>query len=131
MLEHLSRERADAFFSEARRVLKPGGVLRIVVPDLRKAADAYLQRGDADDFMEWSILSNPLDGFRQRLRALVVGTTHHLWLYDGASLKRAFERHGFVEAQVLAPGETTIPSPGALDLYERADESVFVEGKAP
>jgi hypothetical protein len=35
--------------------------------------------------------------------------------------------HGFREPRILEPGSTTIPIPGKLNLYERADESVYVE----
>jgi SAM-dependent methyltransferase len=42
MLEHLSRDDALRFISECRRVLAPGGVLRIVVPDFGSVVDAYL-----------------------------------------------------------------------------------------
>src|ERR1051326_2208138 len=34
VLEHLYRSQAVALLSECKRVLKPGGVLRLVVPDL-------------------------------------------------------------------------------------------------
>jgi len=36
--------------AELRRVLKPGGVLRLVLPDLLKGVDAY-RRGDRDYFL--------------------------------------------------------------------------------
>jgi SAM-dependent methyltransferase len=42
MLEHLDRERARRFLIEIRRVLKPDGLLRIVVLDLEEAARQYL-----------------------------------------------------------------------------------------
>jgi SAM-dependent methyltransferase len=42
LLEHLDREVAPRFLIEIRRVLKPNGILRIVVPDFEDAAHKYL-----------------------------------------------------------------------------------------
>ena len=44
-LEHLDREQGRAFLAECARVLAPGGVLRIVVPDLRVILDE-VEKGD-------------------------------------------------------------------------------------
>lgn len=43
VLEHLRPSEADFFLREQRRVLKPGGTLRIVVPDLEQICRLYLQ----------------------------------------------------------------------------------------
>ncbi len=43
LLEHLPAEAALPFLKECRRVLQPGGVLRVVVPDLEQIAQLYLQ----------------------------------------------------------------------------------------
>ncbi len=43
MLEHLPRRNVEAFLSQCLRVLKPGGILRLVVPDLEAAARQYLE----------------------------------------------------------------------------------------
>jgi predicted SAM-dependent methyltransferase len=43
VLEHFSRREARLFLNECRRVLRPGGVLRIVVPDLEMIARLYLR----------------------------------------------------------------------------------------
>jgi predicted SAM-dependent methyltransferase len=43
VLEHFSRPEAVAFLRECRRVLKKGGIIRIVVPDLESLARTYLQ----------------------------------------------------------------------------------------
>ncbi len=43
VVEHLSRTAVDGFLAECFRVLKPGGIIRIVVPDLAKIAELYLQ----------------------------------------------------------------------------------------
>ena len=42
LLEHFSKERGAAFIGECFRVLKPGGLLRVVVPDLEALATEYL-----------------------------------------------------------------------------------------
>ena len=42
VLEHLSREQAKFFLTDCDRVLKPGGIIRIVVPDLEMIARNYL-----------------------------------------------------------------------------------------
>lgn len=42
MLEHLDREVAESFLLEVKRVLKPDGIHRIVVPDLEIFCRAYL-----------------------------------------------------------------------------------------
>lgn len=41
-LEHLERPAAQRFLAECRRVLRPGGIMRVVVPDLEEKARAYL-----------------------------------------------------------------------------------------
>ncbi|MBW4460011.1 MAG: glycosyltransferase [Nodosilinea sp. WJT8-NPBG4] len=43
VLEHLPRSEAKSFLQECLRVLRPGGVLRVVVPDLEQIAREYLQ----------------------------------------------------------------------------------------
>ncbi|HWS87103.1 MAG TPA: methyltransferase domain-containing protein [Pyrinomonadaceae bacterium] len=43
VLEHFSKADAEPFLKECRRVLKPGGVVRVAVPDLERAARVYLQ----------------------------------------------------------------------------------------
>jgi predicted SAM-dependent methyltransferase len=43
VLEHFSQEDASRFLRECLRVLRPGGILRVVVPDLEFLARSYLQ----------------------------------------------------------------------------------------
>jgi len=41
VLEHFPREKAQDFIKECFRILKPGGIIRIVVPDLENIVDEY------------------------------------------------------------------------------------------
>jgi predicted SAM-dependent methyltransferase len=43
VLEHIPKDKAAGFLHECLRVLKPGGVLRVVVPDLENIAVEYLR----------------------------------------------------------------------------------------
>jgi SAM-dependent methyltransferase len=47
VLEHLRRQEASALLGEMRGVLRPGGILRVVVPDLEAIAREYLRLLDA------------------------------------------------------------------------------------
>jgi SAM-dependent methyltransferase len=50
-LEHLERAAGRRFLAECRRVLRAGGLIRVVVPDLEEKARAYLaalESGDVD-----------------------------------------------------------------------------------
>lgn len=64
VLEHFRPQDADKFVRECHRILKPGGILRIGVPDLENLARLYLHqleralaghRGAHDDYT-WTVL---------------------------------------------------------------------------
>ncbi len=132
MVEHLDGIQARQFLAEASRVLKPGGILRLAVPDLRSHVDSYLESGDADALVRATGLSRSSpSGLAGRLRALLIGDRGHKWMYDGPSLCKLLTQAGFNDPRILPPGETTIAAPGELDLRERYPESVFVEATRP
>ncbi|MCA0382639.1 MAG: methyltransferase domain-containing protein [Bacteroidetes bacterium] len=62
VLEHFSKSNGAAFIQECFRVLKPGGVLRVVVPDLEALALQYVQA---------------LNAFRQQPDAM--NKANHTW----------------------------------------------------
>jgi SAM-dependent methyltransferase len=128
MLEHLDRHEARRFLQEAYRVLAPNGSLRITVPDLKKLIDEYNSDGDADSLVRKTLLTRERPKrLGEKLRYLVIGERDHLWMYDGPSLCQLVSSVGFRSARCVEPGTTSIPDPGALDLYERANESISVE----
>jgi len=101
---------------------------RIPLPDLRHFVDRYLENGDGDEFMDKTCLAAPsCRGFKDRLRLLVVGHRHHLWMYDSRSLQALLESVGFSPVVPLAAGETTILDPGQLNLREREEGSLYME----
>ena len=102
VLEHLSYVDFHKAINETYRILKPGGIFRLVVPDLEVLAENYLTRtkqGDpraAYDFMKNSYL-----GTVSRPRSLSaffsnwIGNSKHLWMWDYFSLREELEKAGF------------------------------------
>ena len=132
ILEHLDRRGARRFLAEARRVIKSQGIIRIVVPDIGLIVKQYISSGDADAFINKTMMASPNpQTVLDRMRYLFVGNRHHLWMYDGHSLCLLLVECGFVNAQVLTAGTTRIPDPSPLNLMEREEESVYVEALNP
>ncbi|TAJ87544.1 methyltransferase domain-containing protein [Reyranella sp.] len=132
MMEHLDRSEARAFLAECLRVLRPGGVLRLAVPDLRNNVRLYLEDNDADAFVDYLLfdLDKPR-GLRQRLNRLVTGGRGHHWIYDRQSLTKLVEKAGFADVQVAGGTSTRISDPGALVLDERDGDTICVEALRP
>ena len=130
VLEHLHRsDEAVRFLCELKRVLQPGGVLRLVVPDLRILIRDYLDRADADSFVAslHVVPQRARSGLPGLIGLLTSDRTWHRWIYDRDSLLHLLSEQGFSAIRVLEAGETSIPDPGALNLHERAYESLYVE----
>ena len=127
MLEHLGRDEARAFLLECHRVLRPGGTLRLVVPDLEGYVSAYREDGDADRLIDSLRMAQSKE--QSTLARLLVGFRGHRWMYDSRSLKAFVEMAGFEAAELLAPGETRLEDPAGLDLREREGDSIYLEAR--
>jgi len=88
LLEHLAPHEVPAFMGELYRILKPSGILRLVVPDLEQIATEYLK----------SIKAARLDGAHDQLyhRWMVVELLDQLVRQsdDGGEMMRFLFRHG-------------------------------------
>jgi SAM-dependent methyltransferase len=126
-LEHMSRAEGESFLSECKRVVKPGGVVRIVVPSLRAFIDDYLQgRTPADRFLEH--IGVLYDDSGRGLKKLVKTSIQypHKCMYDDAALIGAFARVG-LEARARGPFDSDIGNITDIELAERTVDAVIVE----
>lgn len=112
---------------ELRRVLKPGGTLRLALPDLRRGIDAYLA-GDEGYFKVPPEDASSLGG-RFIVQMLWYGYSRSVFTADFAL--ELLERSGFVDLRECAYRVTASGIPEIVELDNREDESLFVEGRAP
>ena len=101
VLEHLNHEEAEGFIAEQYRVLKPGGIIRIAVPDLETITRNYLNALDAlreSDQRAWIAYDySLLEMYDQTTRSTSHGELGLHWesLKDeGEDLDYACARHG-------------------------------------
>lgn len=141
MLEHLTRSQAHAFLSEAHRVLTPGGIIRLVVPDLEILARRYLEdkqahtNGDAampaNQFMTMLNTSVDTDSRNLILRAYhAVNNVHsHKWMYDAESLRQLFAQAGFVQAAQKGYLDSEIDRIAEVERRERFVHGIAIEAR--
>ena len=108
---------------ELHRVLQRGGVLRLGLPDLDRAIDAY-RRGDRGYFYIPDEDAVSLGG---KLTAQIIwyGSTRTPFTFDFAA--EALTRAGFVDVRRCRFRETLSPFPEITALDNRERESLFVE----
>jgi len=146
-LEHLDYyEEAPRFLTECRRVLQPGGVLRVIVPDGAKYLHAYSD-GDLPSMRTFSPLvsmdtssdDRPFSTLREvvpfRTKMEVVNfhfrqSGQHRFSYDGETLSALLRDCGFEEVDQRDFGSSAL-SELAIDSDSRAPESLVLEGIAP
>jgi predicted SAM-dependent methyltransferase len=136
LIEHVEREEASSLVSECHRVLRPGGVLRLVTPDLQQLARNYLAAKPnaataADDFVaSWNVFhsrsTQPVLRWYRSFKPL----HSHKWLYDGESLRALLERVGFRWVERRGFLDSRIPAERLreVELEGRFVDSVCVEG---
>lgn len=130
-LEHMSRDEGARLVHEAFRVLKPGGVLRVVVPDLCAFVEHY-RSGTlaADQFVEeLGVLYGPGKRGIARLLAPVVEFPHKC-MYDHQTMQRLLESAGFV-AQQRSAFASDIADIQVIEQADRTVEAVIIEGRKP
>lgn len=117
IFEHLSEKAKEIFLIESFRVLKAGGVLRIVVPDLYKVSKKYiLDFESGDETASHSFLhslnlhkvSEVNTTLRNQIKSLISWLQKyphlHKYMYDPFSLESLLRTSGFINIKVMQAG---------------------------
>ena len=120
LFEHLSLKSADLFLKNAYRSLKPGGVIRIVVPDLYQITKKYIEDyneievGDPTEFIMWAINMHREGqyGSPSLIKKIIYelqGYPHqHKFMYDDKSLIHKMKSFGFKNLTSLSYGVSNL-----------------------
>jgi predicted SAM-dependent methyltransferase len=119
LLEHLPLADGRAFMRECHRVLKPGAVLRVGVPDAGRLLRSYT--GDREYLEELHPgRPTPLLAVQE-----LFYWHRHRTMYDTETLAVVFEDAGFTDPVQRAFGETDLPA--VPDTERRRAESLYME----
>jgi SAM-dependent methyltransferase len=150
-LEHLDRDQAKKFLLEIKRVLKPEGIQRIVVPDFEVLCKRYidhihqcsdsLERAKHESYVaaiiEQCVREEPVGlsqqtGWKRFLEKILLGDTkkrgeRHRWMYDRISLADMLERAGFRNISIKTFGTSAIECWGKIGLDTEDSVSLYME----
>lgn len=119
-IEHVSYGEAASLLREIRRVLMPGGVLRISTPDLVFLIHQYL----TNNMKEWADVSwlprTPCQMVNEGMRSW-----GHQFLYDERELALQLSGAGFQTVRKMAYRESAIPALANLECRPFHRELIF------
>jgi predicted SAM-dependent methyltransferase len=125
ILEHLARCHIETALKNTYRIMRSGGIFRLVVPDLEVRAEKYLSKLGAGDrhANDWFMRSTSL-GLEHHPSSLMTkisrfaGGSSHLWMWDFRSIEAVLSSVGFHSIRRCSIGDSNDPM---FSRVERAD----------
>ena len=130
--EHISLEGGRAFLAECFRMMMPGGIIRIVVPDLEMYARSYVDQLDGRSTTlpnEYFVNRTGVDQPVALINELFYGSGHR-FIYDYRALADVLTQAGFSSITKLAIGQGA-DSRLLIDDKGHVSESLYVEARKP
>jgi predicted SAM-dependent methyltransferase len=144
VFEHLNSSTAVLFLNEAYRVLKPGGIIRLVVPDLHQLAKNYIDeyksgnKSATRDFLYWMNLCR--DNTYPKNRSTIVKIINflqdyphqHKYMYDFTSLSQMLSDSKYIDLQQASYAQSKyISEINQVEYTSEGVASIYIEAKKP
>lgn len=124
VLEHLSLHDFRIALRNIHKILKQGGICRMVLPDLGYLVDEYRKSFETSDAPAINFMMNTGLGCENRKRGLagllisLYGNSHHLWMWDYKSLAHEIKAAGFQGIRKAEFGDSSV-----MKFHEVEDKS--------
>lgn len=134
VLEHLALDQFRAALRSTHRLLIPGGVFRLVMPDFQACIDEY--HADTSELKGFHFLQYSGLGFDARprsVRELVAacwGYRRHLWVWDFGGAKAELEAAGFRDIRRARYGDSPDPMFAKVEEEDRWYRALGIECRA-
>jgi ubiquinone/menaquinone biosynthesis C-methylase UbiE len=150
IIEHIDRDLVEAFLKEIHRVLVPGGIHRIAVPDMEYLCRVYLEHvalAEQDSSLMLVHDERISAIIEQMVRKKAYGTSQqpliirwlenailgdarnrgetHQWMYDRFNLTHLLAQNGFKNIEVLSFNKSSIPNWESFGLETKEDGSEY------
>ena len=130
LLEHIKRSDSEKVLAECHRVLKKGGIIRLVVPDLTIITTQYVNGViNADQFIQLLNLNefNTNKTLVERMFPSFFIKDIHKWMYDFESLYDLLKNTGFEKIEKMNFQVGNVPDITILD--NRQEISLYLEAE--
>jgi hypothetical protein len=142
VLEHLPRDELPAALRNTYRMLAPGALFRLIVPDLHWRAARYLREvGDGDPAAADALMTSCALGTNKKVGTMMsvlragLGHNAHLWMYDFAALKALLEQAGFSAIRRCERGDSGDPMFALVEdenrFFESGERELAIEAARP
>ena len=142
MIEHLPFKAGNTMLSECFRVLKPGGMLRLVTPDLKFLIKLYQETDKKihQDYISWNAAAFIGEAAPHDALSVInnyVRDWGHQYIYDVTSLSGALKNQGFRDITERQISRSDDPNLQGLENENRhpagflALESLVLEARKP
>jgi predicted SAM-dependent methyltransferase len=131
--EHFEYADAERLTRDCHRVLRPGGVLRVTVPDAAQLWGKYMRlyehemakpRSERSAAALLELMASFFEDIATSPKWMLSWGHCHKWFFDQIQLIDMFERCGFREVERMRVGDSRIPG---IDSVQRSD-MLTVEG---
>ena len=128
-LEHFSKDEGYYLLGQCQRVLKKGGFIRIVVPDLKYVIEKY-SNGElrANDFIKELGINNSKNRISIKNKIASLFQFQHKCMYDTHTLIEVLKEIGFF-SESKQPFDSDIMDIETVELENRTKNAVIVEGR--